>query len=98
DFDSALKLVRENITKHNESVGTINSDTDGYHESITRFWLVVASDFLKTQPSQSISELCNNFIQSDCGQSKYPLTYYSEGLLFSVEARHNWVEPDLKRV
>jgi hypothetical protein len=97
DFDTALNLVRENITRHNEAAGTINSETDGYHESITRFWLMVASNFLKTQEDESISGLCNKFINSDYGHSNYPLSYYSEHILFSVEARYNWIEPDLKK-
>ncbi|MGB0175731.1 MAG: hypothetical protein ACPF9D_01105, partial [Owenweeksia sp.] len=45
-FEEALSLVRQNITAHNESVGTPNTDTEGYHETITRFWLMVARHFL----------------------------------------------------
>ena len=97
-FEEALKITRENITNHNTAVGTPNTDTEGYHETITKFWLLVAHDFLKSQKSHSISELCNNFINSDRAQSKFPLNYYSEELLFSVNARHFWVDPDLKNL
>ncbi|RNC85872.1 MAG: hypothetical protein ED557_03625 [Balneola sp.] len=98
DFTTALDLVRENITKHNESVGTPNSDTEGYHESITRFWLLTAHKFINANSSLALSELCNDFIDSEFGRSDYPLTYYSPNLLFSVEARHAWVEPDIKAI
>src|SRR6476469_5648570 len=36
DLDSALGGI---IRRHNESVGGVNSDTEGYHESITRAFL-----------------------------------------------------------
>ncbi|MES2605613.1 MAG: hypothetical protein V4603_11805, partial [Pseudomonadota bacterium] len=31
----ALPIVRERIKRHNESVGTANTDSGGYHETIT---------------------------------------------------------------
>lgn len=92
----ALELVRRKITEHNVAVGTLNSDTDGYHETITAFWLLVADAFIKKQPEISMAALCNRFINSEQGQSSYPLQYYSEERLFSIEARHTWIEPDLK--
>ncbi|WP_417600965.1 hypothetical protein [Owenweeksia hongkongensis] len=97
-FDEAVPLVRKHITRHNEAVCTPNSDTQGYYETITKFWLLVAKDFLASQSSKSVEKLCHAFITSDYGKSSYPLEYYSVERLFSVEARRNWVEPDLKRL
>ena len=95
-LEEALDLVRNYIIKHNESVGTENSDTEGYHETITRFWLIMARQFLREIKESPLAEKCNALINSEMGKSSYPLTYYSKELLFSVKARHNWVEPDLK--
>lgn len=97
-FEEAVSLVRKYITRHNEAVCTPNSDTEGYHETITKFWLLIASDFLKNRDDESIEERCNAFIQADCGKSSFPLEFYSEERLFSVEARHNWMDPDLKEI
>lgn len=97
-FEEALPLVRDYITRHNTSVGTPNTDTEGYHESITRFWLHVADGFLKKNTFSTIGEACNAFIKAPLAQSNYPLTYYSPAVLFSTEARHNWVTPDLKKL
>lgn len=94
-FQKALELARQNITAHNESVGTPNTDTEGYHETITRLWLVLALSFIKQSATPSVTEICNNFIKSGMGKSSYPLIFYTKERLFSVEARHNWVEPDL---
>lgn len=97
-LEKALPIVRRNITNHNTSVGTPNTDTEGYHETITKFWLIIASEFLKTQSEPSIDVSCNSFINSVYAQSNFPLNFYSEQLLFSVKARHHWVEPDLREL
>jgi hypothetical protein len=96
DEEEALSLVRENIQKHNEAVGTPNTDAEGYHETITRFWLWTARQFLKRKHYSSVAEACNAFIESELGKRTYPLRYYSKGRLFSVEARRHWVTPDLQ--
>jgi hypothetical protein len=98
DFAIALPLVRDYISHHNESVGNQNTETEGYHESITKFWMVIASAFLKENEFNSDESACNAFINSDFGTSKFPLEFYSESRLFSVEARMNWVMPDLKEL
>lgn len=97
-FAEALSLIRNNITAHNTSVGTPNTDTEGYHETITRFWTVAAANYLSGQNIDDITRLCNNFINSDFASSSYPLQFYSDKRLFSVEARRKWLEPDLKNL
>jgi hypothetical protein len=97
-FDEALALVRKNITDHNTSVGTPNSRNEGYHETITRFWLSTAKHFLAERQLLTVTENVNAFITSDKGQSSYPLHYYNSSTLFSVYARQHWVEPDLQHL
>ncbi len=93
--DEALETVRNLIIKHNESVGTPNTDHEGYHETITRFWLLMARRFLAKYSFSTFSKAINAFISWDFSKNNFPLHYYSEDLLFSVEARKNWVEPDI---
>ncbi|WP_321395491.1 hypothetical protein [Emcibacter sp.] len=38
----------------------------------------------------------NRLILGPYGDKDFQLHYYSEALLFSVNARHQWVEPDLQ--
>lgn len=97
-IEQSLELVRVFITRYNESVGTLNTVTGGYHESITKFWLLVANDFLKSKSFESVSHACNDFINSKKGNRAYPMEFYSRERLFSVEARQNWIEPDLKNI
>jgi hypothetical protein len=98
DWGESIGIVRENIIQHNEFVGTPNTDTEGYLETITRFWLWTAQQFLKSVEERTIEELCNAFILSPYAVNKYPLEYYSRELLFSVHARKNWIEPDLNQL
>ena len=50
--DQALELTRSGIIHHNESVGTANTETSGYHETLTRFWIGAVVKFLREAGSQ----------------------------------------------
>jgi hypothetical protein len=83
------------IRAYNEATGVANTDTDGYHETITQASLRAARDFLMRNPGRSLYMTCNALMASPLGRSNWPLDYWSRALLFSVEARRGWVEPDL---
>ncbi len=97
-FEKAMNKVRANIKQHNISVGTANTDTGGYHESITKFWLIVASRFIAKCKAETTDAICNAFINSEWGRSSYPLNFYKPKTLFTLKARHHWVEPDLNEI
>ena len=84
------------IRAYNEATGVANTDTDGYHETITQASLRAARSFLLLNPGRSLFETCNALMASPLGRSDWLLVYWSRALLFSVEARRRWVEPDLK--
>lgn len=98
DFLKALDLVRNLIIKHNESVGTPNSETEGYHETITQFWLKNVVHFLKEHNFKTPVEACNALINSPDGHNHHILYFYSRDVLFSTKARHEYVEPDIKPI
>ena len=94
DIDKQLPGL---IRSYNESVGGVNSDTDGYHESITRVFLHGVRLFLAdADPEEPLYELVNALLRSPMGGRDWPLHFYSRGRLFSVEARRHFVEPDLR--
>jgi hypothetical protein len=84
------------IRAYNEATGVANTDTDGYHETITQASLRAARAFLLQNAGQRLFETCNALMASPLGRSDWLLVYWSRTLLFSVEARRGWVEPDLK--
>lgn len=84
------------IRRYNESVGGVNSDSEGYHETITRVFLHGVRLFLaEAGPNEPLHELVNELLLSPMGRRDWPLRFYSRERLFSVEARRNFVEPDL---
>ena len=95
-FEEALARLREGIFCYNEAVGTENTDSSGYHETITQFWLKLASSFLTNTTFSTVEEACKGFLASSYIHKGYLFNFYSREHLFSVQARKNWVEPDLK--
>jgi hypothetical protein len=94
--DEALALLRERISRYNESVGTINSDDSGYHETVTAFYVkAIAAAIADRDPAMPLDALAALVIER-IGARDYPLRYYSKRRLFSVAARRGWVEPDLR--
>jgi hypothetical protein len=93
DLDAELPAI---IRGYNESVGGVNDDTLGYHETITRVFLHGARLFLaEADPSEPLHKLVNNLLLSPMGRREWPLRFYSRERLFSVEARRDFVAPDL---
>ena len=94
----ALELLRARIRAYNESVGTANTDSSGYHETITRFYVIVIDRFLSTADrSLDMDALADRLIAAH-GDRRLPLHHYSESRLFSPVARRSWVEPDLRPI
>jgi len=89
------------IRRYNVSVGTENTDTSGYHETITQFYIRAIRAFAATEQAASEADmlaLCNRLLASEMGERAYPLRFWSREALFSIPARHDWVEPDLARL
>ncbi|GAA0866515.1 hypothetical protein GCM10009115_29690 [Sphingopyxis soli] len=82
------------IRRFNESVGGVNDDTQGYHDSITRAYVAGVRLFLSETTATSLVERVNAMLLSDVGRRDWPLRFYSRELLFSVPARRGFVEPD----
>ena len=95
--DAALDALRDGILRYNESVGTPNSDTRGYHETTTRFYVWSIEAYLGTRPPYlDILTAVNGLLVSPYGSKDFPFEFYSRERLLSVAARRGWVEPDLK--
>ena len=93
DIDKRIPGI---IRAYNKSVGGVNSDTEGYHETITRVFLRGVRLFLaEADKAEPLFELVNQLLLSPMGKRDWPLRFYSPERLFSVEARREWVRPDL---
>jgi len=93
DIDNELPRI---IRRYNESVGGVNSDTEGYHETITRVFLHGVRLFLaEAERDEPLHALVNELLLSPMGRRDWPLRFYTPALLFSVEARRNFIRPDI---
>jgi len=93
-FDEALRVVRARIRRHNEAVGTPNTDSRGWGRISSRLTGIrahrAAHEGLPFEASLAA------LLASPLTDSRWPLAFYASERLFSVEARRQWVEPDLK--
>jgi hypothetical protein len=92
DLDADLPGI---IRAYNESVGGRNTDTEGYHETITRVFLAAARAHVAESAGQELCACVNALLLSERGRRDWPLRFYSPERLFSVEARLMFVPSDL---
>lgn len=96
EFEKTLDSLRRKIKDYNLSVGTPNSDDSGYHETLTVFWLAVVKGFHSENSPRTSEEMYRKFIGTPYASPNLPSLFYSKDLLFSTQARHHWVDPDLR--
>ncbi len=95
DLDTAINKLRANIHAYNESVGTINSSTSGYHETITVFWARTITAFIKSRPkSRSFKDLATAVVEAFGNKPGIFREHYSFDVIASIDARKSWIEPD----
>ena len=93
DLDAELPGL---IRRYNESVGGVNSDSEGYHDTITRVSLHGIRLFLaEADLGAPVHELVNELLLSPMGRRDWPMRFYSREVLFSVPARRGFVAPDV---
>ena len=107
-FAAALWLLRhpETLRRHggmepvirgyNEAVGVPNTETRGYHATITEASLrATARALAEAGPHAPLAPLLAALLASPLGQSRWLLAHWSETRLMSLDARRGWLEPDL---
>ncbi|MCR9271336.1 MAG: hypothetical protein ACX94B_11275 [Henriciella sp.] len=85
------------IRAYNETTGVANTETEGYHETITLACLRAAKWFLDQRTMDTpLTDVLAAIMASPLGRSDWLSTYWSRAVLFSPRARRLWVEPDLR--
>ncbi len=83
DLDEAHLRMRVGIIRLNAAHELVETPQRGYHETMTRVWLMLVADArARGVPAATL-------------ERELPLRYYSRERLFSVRARSTFVEPDL---
>lgn len=96
EHDEALATVRRGILRLNETLGIVSTPTSGYHETITRFYMRMVSAFVESDLADGDWAARANRLLDELGAKDLPLRYYTEARLMSLEARADWIEPDLQ--
>lgn len=93
DLDHELPGI---IQRFNVAHGGQNTDTSGYHHTMTLLYLNAIRHFVSTLPQgTSPADAARALLRSAIGTKEYPLRYYSRECIKSKEARRGWVEPDV---
>jgi hypothetical protein len=104
-FAAALWFLRRDraqalpdvIRAYNEATGVANTDSSGYHETITLASLRGARAMLADRPpDMPLHVVLDALLAGPLGRSDWPLAYWSKARLFSVEARRRWVAPEFQ--
>ena len=97
DADAAFRDMPGMIRAYNESVGGRNTDTEGYHETITIASLRAAADALGAAPEGTpLHVVLAGLLAGPCGKPDWVFAHWRKETLFSPEARREWVAPDLQ--
>lgn len=92
--DAAVDELRRGIKRHNAAVGTLDTATSGYHETLTCFWTGVVSRLVKGQrdPWLAAREAVR-----EVGEARdLHRQYYSFDVVRDAAARAAYVPPDLQ--
>ena len=108
-FAAALVLLRDSshdalaempalIRRYNLACGKQNSDTAGYHETITLASVRAGRAWLTAHPELPLHAALNTLLASPYGKPDWLLSYWSRERLFSVAARRAWLAPDVREL
>lgn len=94
--EAALQKMRECVRRYNLSVGGQNTETSGYHETITILWVRLLDGLLRENLPIERAPFAALAVSRFGERRDIFREYYDFDLISSTEARLNWLEPSLK--
>jgi hypothetical protein len=96
----AIEKMRECVKRYNVSVGGKNTETSGYHETITVAWIKLLDLLRREGCANGASQMeraafVRLAVERFVGDKEIFRRYYDFDLVGSVEARRSWMEPTL---
>lgn len=91
----AIDKMRMCVRRYNEAVGGKNTETSGYHETITIAWIKLLTQLLRETPPRERAEFAHFAVERFSADRSIFSRYYDFDLVKSVEARRTWVSPTL---
>ena len=94
DRDEAFERMKRGVIHYNNCVGTANSDTSGYHETLTRFWSGLICEHVKGSEFPSRLAAVRSSVAEFGEDRGRHASYYSFDVIKDVRARREWMLPD----
>jgi hypothetical protein len=96
--EAALRQMRERVRAFNEAVGGKNTETSGYHETLTRFWIAMLSRLRRGAEWPSRVAFAQAAVERFGQQRDLHTDFYDFDVVASTEARRQWVAPSREAV
>ncbi len=95
----ALARLRGDIAGYNEVSGVPNSDSRGYHETITAFYVRTIARYLEQVPAaMPLVDQVHGLLNDALGSKALAFAFWSKSRLLSTDARRAWLDPDLRSI
>jgi flavin reductase (DIM6/NTAB) family NADH-FMN oxidoreductase RutF len=94
DAEGLFERMKTGIIHHNECVGTANTEDNGYHETLTRFWAGTVGEFVRSGRFSTHFEAVKNTAQLFGEDRDRHRLYYDFDVVRDRRARREWIKPD----
>lgn len=92
---AAPEEMRRLIMRYNDATGTPNTDSGGYHHTITLASMQAAGHHLRAHPADTpLHHVLDGLMASPQGRPDWLLAYWNRETLFGAGARQAWIAPD----
>ena len=96
-FPQAVFKIKEGIKQFNIAKGDKNTANSGYHETITQCYIFIILNFLNSFPvASSFQDFLIKLDTQLFLEKDYLLNFYTRKVLFSHQARLQWISPDIR--
>ncbi len=85
--DATFAIMKSGILHHNTAVGTPNTEDNGYHETLTRFWAGEIAAFIRSGHFTSRLEAARAAVAEFGGDRERFRLYYSFNVVRDRRAR-----------
>jgi flavin reductase ActVB len=92
--EGVFERMKKGILHFAGCVGIQNTETSGYHESLTRFWASRVAEFVRAGQFSSRLEAARSAVDAFGEDRDHYRLYYSFDLAHDRRARREWVAPD----
>ena len=92
--EASVDQIRQGIQNYNRSQGIVTTQTSGYHETLTLFWVETVRLFMHDARPESRLAAVRGAVKTLGFDSSLPGKRYTFDVFQSIDARQRWIPPD----